>query len=49
VQFTVGIRDAKTIVAVNTDQNAFIWQMTDYGIVGDLNEVVPRLTAALKG
>ncbi len=49
VQFTVGIRDAKTIVAVNNDQNAFIWQMTDYGIVGDLNEVVPRLTAALKG
>lgn len=48
VQFTVGIRDAKTIVAVNTDQNAFIWQMTDYGIVGDLNEVLPRLTAALK-
>jgi len=49
VQFTVGIRDAKTIVAVNTDQNAFIWQMTDYGIVGDLSEVVPRLTAVLKG
>jgi len=48
VQFTVGIREAKTIVAVNNDPNAFIFQMTDYGIVGDLNEVLPRLTAALK-
>lgn len=49
VQFTVGIREAKTVVAVNTDQNAAIFQMTDYGIVGDLHEIVPRLTAALKG
>lgn len=49
VQFTVGIRDAKTIVAVNTDQNAFIFQMADYGIVGDLHQVVPKLTAALRG
>lgn len=48
VQFTVGIREAKTIVAVNNDQNAYIFQMADYGIVGDIYEVVPRLTAALK-
>ncbi|MGE5405335.1 MAG: electron transfer flavoprotein subunit alpha/FixB family protein [Candidatus Saccharibacteria bacterium] len=48
VQFTVGIRDAKTIVAVNNDQNAYIFQMADYGIVGDIYDVVPKLAAALK-
>ncbi|MGE5397144.1 MAG: electron transfer flavoprotein subunit alpha/FixB family protein [Chitinophagales bacterium] len=48
VQFTVGIRDAKTIVAVNTDQNAYIYQMADYGIIEDLHQVIPQLTAALK-
>lgn len=49
VQFTVGIRDAKTIVAVNTEQNAYIFQMADYGIIGDLHQVVPELTKAIKG
>ncbi|MGE5416100.1 MAG: electron transfer flavoprotein subunit alpha/FixB family protein [Acidobacteriota bacterium] len=48
VQFTVGIREAKTIVAVNSDQNAYIFQMADYGIVGDIYDVVPKLVAALK-
>ncbi len=48
VQFMVGIREAKTIVAVNTDENATIFQYADYGIVGDLNEVAPKLAALLK-
>lgn len=48
VQFTVGIRDAKTIVAVNTDENATIFQYADYGIIGDLKVVAEKMTAQLK-
>ena len=49
VQFTVGIREAKTIMAINTDPNAYIFQITDYGMVADLHQAVPLLTAAIKG
>jgi electron transfer flavoprotein alpha subunit len=47
VQHTVGIVGAKAIVAVNTDANAPIFKMADYGIVGDLVEVAPALAEAL--
>jgi electron transfer flavoprotein alpha subunit len=49
VQFAVGIREAKTIMAINTDPNAYIFQITDYGLIADLHQAVPKLTVALKG
>ena len=48
IQYTVGIRGARITVAINKDENAPIFAMSDYGIVGDLYEVVPRLTEKLK-
>ena len=47
VQFTVGIRDAKTIVAVNSDENASINQMADYIITADLHDVVAEMNKKL--
>lgn len=47
VQHVVGIRDSKITVAIDTNEKAPIFEAADYGIVGDLYEVVPLLTAAL--
>ncbi|MPN31355.1 Protein FixB [bioreactor metagenome] len=47
VQHLVGIREAKTVIAINKDKNAPIFKNCDYGIVGDLNKVVPALTEKL--
>jgi electron transfer flavoprotein alpha subunit len=47
LQHTIGMKDSKVVASINTDKDAPIFEASDYGIVGDLYQLVPAITKAL--
>lgn len=48
IQHTVGMKESRRIIAINNDPNAPIFKIAHYGIVGDLNDVIPKMIKAYK-